>query len=275
MCAWYRCRMARTWIRSALVAGAALTPLPFAATLTQGCSGTTVDGDAGTGGGGSDAGAITTVLHPDAPPLPGQSSCEVTITTDIPVGKAIHVSPCTHVDYATNPPSGGDHWGVWAAFASYDVPVPREMYVHDMEHGALILLHDCDGACPDVLAALAEAKDAVAGDPLCLQIPDGPTERVITTPDPLLNTPIAMAAWGATYTATCIDVPSLRDFAKAHYGHGTETVCAQGQYSGDAVTQLCSDAGTGGAGGGAGGAGGGAGGSTGGAAGAGGAADAG
>ena len=39
-------------------------------------------------------------------------------------------------------------------------------------------------------------------------------------------------------------MPSLRDFAKAHYGHGTETLCAQGQYSGDAVTQLCSDAGT-------------------------------
>jgi hypothetical protein len=260
MCAWYLRRMARTWIRSAVVVGAALAPLPFAATLTQGCGGTKVEGDAGTGGGGgADAGATTTVLHPDAPPLPGQSSCDVTITTNIPVTKAIHVTPCTHVDYATNPPSGGDHWGVWAAFGSYDVPVPREMYVHDMEHGALILLHACDGACPDVVAALAQARDAVAGDPLCLQIPDGPTERVITTPDPLLDAPIAMAAWGATYTATCIDVPSLRAFAKAHYGHGTETLCAQGQYSGDAVTQLCSDAGTdagGGAGGGASGAGG-------------------
>jgi hypothetical protein len=241
--------MARRWIRWAGALAAALAPLAFAATITQGCGSTTTGGSAGNGGA---AGGVTTVLHPDAPPLPGQASCDVTITTDIPVTKATHVATCTHVDYATNPPSGGDHWGVWAAFASYDVPVPREMYVHDMEHGGLILLHKCDGACPDVLAALAEAKDAVAGDPLCLQIPDGPTERVVTTPDPLLDTPIAIAAWGATYTATCIDVPSLRDFAKAHYGHGSETLCAQGQYSGNGVVQLCSDAGTGGSAGGGG-----------------------
>ncbi len=236
--------MARTWIRSAVVLVAALAPLGGAATLTHGCALTPLDVDADAGTDGGEEAPTVTVLHPDAPPLPGQSKCEVTITTNIPLGKAIHVPVCTHVDYATNPPSGGNHWGVWAAFASYDVAVPREMYVHDMEHGALILLHDCEGACPDVLAALAEARDEVSGDPLCLQIPEGPTERVITTPDPLLDAPIGIAAWGATYTATCIDVPSLRDFAREHYGKSPETLCAQGQYSGAGVAQLCTDAGT-------------------------------
>jgi hypothetical protein len=259
--------MARWWIRSAVALVAALAPIGGAATLSQGCGSTKVGDDAGAGGSESDAGAVTTVLHPDAAPLPGQSACEVTITTKIHVASAKHVPVCTHVDYATNPPSGGDHWGVWAAFATYDVPVPREMYVHDMEHGGLVLLHDCQGACPEVLAALAQAHDAVAGDPLCLQIPGGPAERVVTTPDPLLDTPIAAAAWGATYTATCIDVPSLRDFAKAHYGHGTETLCADGKLYGadDGGAPMCSDAGMGGAGGatgGAGGATGGAGGTT-------------
>ena len=38
----------------------------------------------------------------------------------------------------------------------------------------------------------------------------------------------AAAAWGATYTATCIDVPSLRAFANDHYGHGREVLCTDG-----------------------------------------------
>jgi hypothetical protein len=65
-------------------------------------------------------------------------------------------------------------------------------------------------------------------DPLCLSIPGGPAARVVLTPDPLLETPIAAATWGATYTATCIDVPSLRAFANAHYGNGREPLCADG-----------------------------------------------
>jgi len=231
-----------------LVAGVA--PIAGIAALSQGCGSTTSGSDAGDDGGvDPDASAVTEVLHPDAPPLPGQSECVVTITTQIPVGKATHVPVCTPVTYATNPPSGGDHWGVWAAFTTYEIPVPREMYVHDMEHGAVLLLHDCDGACPEeLLSALAAARDEVTGDPLCLQIPGGPTERVITTPDPLLDAPIAAAAWGATYTATCVDLPSLKAFAKAHYGHAPETICAQGKLYGadDGGAPTCDDAGTGG-----------------------------
>jgi len=223
--------MARLWAKSALILLSAAVPSAALATLTEGCHrGLVVSGDAGNDGQSDapDAGPEIVVLHPDGKPLPGQSKCEVTITTNIPVSAAIHVPVCTHVDYATNPPSGGNHWPVWAAFSTYDEPIPREMYVHDEEHGAVILLHNCKGDCAEIPGALAEARKTVSGDPLCLMSPGGPSERVVTTPDPLLDVPIAAAAWGATYRATCIDLPSLTDFAKKHYGHGTETTCYQG-----------------------------------------------
>lgn len=220
--------MARWWARSAVLLGAFLAPVA-GILLAPGCGNVTSEtgGSSGNGGAGGGGGGNVTILHPDAPPLDGAASCDVTITTGIPVKSAKHVELCSHVKYATNPPSGGDHWPEWAAFQSYDTPVPREQYVHDLEHGALVLLYKCDGACPDVLAALDAGRAAVSGDALCLQSA-GPTERVVITPDPLLDTPIAVAAWGATYTATCIDKASLVDFAKAHYGHGTEDICAQG-----------------------------------------------
>jgi uncharacterized membrane protein YgcG len=250
----------RSWARGALVVAAAMIPVGTAAAIQPGCGSVEVGSDAGDDAAGdADAAAIVTVLTPDAEPLPGHDKCEVTITTGIPLEKATHVEVCTDLDFPTNPPSGGPHWGQWAAFGTYeDPPCPREAYVHNMEHGGVVLLHDCEGPCPDVIAALEQARDAVSGDPKCLQIPGGPTERVILTPDPELDVPLAAAAWGATYTATCIDVPSLLDFVKKHYDHGPESTCAQGKPFGDpdGGAPSCDggpDAGSGGSGGSAGG----------------------
>jgi hypothetical protein len=178
-------------------------------------------------GGGETApsGAVTTVLHPGAAPLPGESTCTVTEVTEIPVSGAAHVATCTAVTYATNPPSGGDHWPIWAAFRKYDTPIPAEMLVHDLEHGSVALLFRCDGACPEVVAALDAVFDAITDDG-CPS--GGPASRMVRAPDPDLPTPIAAAAWGATYTATCIDAASLLAFTKAHYRKGPEDTCADG-----------------------------------------------
>jgi len=186
-------------------------------------AGTTIDA-------GSDAasGPQITVLHPNALPLPGQSECTVTITTGLEITSAAHVTTCTPVTYATNPPSSGEHWPIWASFGIYDQPVPREMYVHDLEHGALVLAYRCDSACPEITDALGQSfADAV--DSYCLTQLPGTINRLILTPDPALDTPIAAAAWGATYTATCIDKSSLDEFIAMHIGRGPEAVCADGQ----------------------------------------------
>jgi hypothetical protein len=203
-----------------LVSGLALLAAPA---LAAAC------GDVSSGGsaGGSGGVPVVTTTHPSAPPLPGETTCTVVETTSIPEPDFQHFPVCMPIAYATNPPSGGNHWPIWAAFKKYGSPVHREMLVHDLEHGAVVLSYRCDGACPDVVAALSSVFDGLA-DPLCLSIPGGPAARAVLTPDPLLPTPIAAAAWGATYTATCIDVPSLRTFANAHYGGGRESFCADG-----------------------------------------------
>lgn len=173
----------------------------------------------------------TTVSHPDAPPLPGESECTVTEVVDIAVESASHVAVCTTVEYATNPPSGGDHWPVWAAYRKYDGAIPRELYVHDLEHGGVALLFRCEGACPEVVSALDAVFDSMT-DSACT----GPKSRMLRAPDPELAAPIAVAAWGATYTATCIDEPSLSAFVKAHYARGPEDTCADGVDATSAVS---------------------------------------
>lgn len=209
----------------ALVAPTALAGACSDATLVEPIG---VDGgNAGGGGaGGESSGPTVVVTHPDAPPLPGESSCDVTVTTNIPLPSAMHVPVCTPVEYATNPPSGGNHWPFWAAFKEYAAPVRREMYVHDLEHGAVVLAYRCAGACPDVVEFLEAAMAKAKADPLC-GIFDVPS-RIVLTPDPLLDAPIAAAAWGATYVATCLDPASLAAFIVAHYAKSPENTCAPG-----------------------------------------------
>jgi len=216
-----------------MLVGAALAaalPALVLAAAGSGCGESTFDDAADAGGADADAGdaahQVSVTLHPDAAPLPGETKCEVVVTHGIKIPGAKHVDPCTPVKYATNPPSGGDHWPIWAAFKAYTIPVPREMYVHDMEHGGVVLAYRCSGACPDVVAMLTDVEETTKADPACIQA--GIKARVVLTPDPKLETPVAAAAWGSTYVATCLDPASLKQFVKDSYGKGTENICGGG-----------------------------------------------
>lgn len=191
-------------------------------------------GGAGGGSGGAGGEApepVTTVLHPDAPPLPGQSECVVTIVDHLANEGHTHVPVCTAVGYQTVPPSSGNHWPIWAAFRVHDQPVPHEMLVHDLEHGAIVMAHRCeDAACPDLAAAFDQVGDDFGVDPLCLMTTGGaPRSRLVITPDPTLEVPIALSAWQATYRATCLDPESLLAFIEAHYAKASENLCLDGK----------------------------------------------
>jgi hypothetical protein len=194
------------------------------AAVSLACAACSSSSDAPTDVQGTGGGDVT-ITHPDAPPLAGQTACTVVETIDIPEPDFEHIDPCTPITYAS-PPSGGDHWPIWALYEEHTDVVPREMYVHNLEHGAIVFTYACDG-CDDVRDAY-RAEIATIADPLCLQTV-GPVARVLTTPDPLLDTPMALSAWGATYTATCVDPPSIHAFVLAHYGNGREPLCNEGE----------------------------------------------
>jgi hypothetical protein len=156
------------------------------------------------------------------------SGCVVTVASP-PLLPALHVTIGSDIQWDSNPPSSGSHYPIWAAFQTYDAPVPRGYYVHDLEHGAIVFVYNCgDGGCPDVVAAFHRASDSLPDDPLCTAAGEGVRVRTVITPDPLLDVTVAAAAWGWTYKAECIDLPSLEAFASAHYAQGPEMFCTNG-----------------------------------------------
>lgn len=221
--------------------------LPLAA-LVDACGGTSPS-PADAGHPGSDAGIDRITL--DAPFRP-DAACEVLIDTP-PLLPSPHVAIDTDVTYSSNPPSSGPHYPIWAAFQEFATPVDRRYYVHDLEHGAIVLLYNCallpgaDGGtadasdasdetaadasvpppCEAVVQGLRDLMNALPTDPLC-DVEAGVSRRVVLTPDPLITVPVAAAAWGWTYRAQCFSPATLDAFAREHYAHAPENECANG-----------------------------------------------
>lgn len=205
-------------MRFFLFAAAALS---MPAMLTAGCGGD--DDDGGSAMPPSEAGAVDR-MRLDAPYHP-DASCPVTIETPDLLA-AEHVPEGSAITWSSNPPSSGPHFPIWAAFTEFTAPVPRGYLVHSMEHGAVVLLYKCEGACPAVVDELRKIRDALPADPLCA--PETRV-RVVIAPDPELDVPVAAAAWGWTYKAQCVDAPTLGAFARDHYAQGPENTCSAGR----------------------------------------------
>ena len=137
-----------------------------------------------------------------------------------------HVDESTAVTYCTKPPSSGNHYPFWAAYATYDKPVKYGYLVHALEHGAVVVFYQCaSGACKTVQSKLQKVIDARPVDPLCTP---PVARRIILVPDPALDVAIAASAWQWTYRAPCLDETSLAAFIDAHYAKSSEDTCFDG-----------------------------------------------
>lgn len=184
-------------------------------------SSTTTSSSSGTGGAvpdGGDAGG-------DGGDAGDAAACNTAVVS-FPLLASPHVCECSQVIYPSNPPTSGPHYPVWAAFKTYDKPVPRGFYVHDLEHGAIVVLYNCPAGCDAEVAQLAAWLDTRPADPLCA----APVKsRVVVTPDPLIPTRFAAAAWGWALTSDCFDLAALGTFMDTHYAMGPENFCTDGE----------------------------------------------
>lgn len=132
--------------------------------------------------------------------------CGETRLERLPVTDRSHVA---EVAYDELPPVGGDHLDCWADYGVHDEPVAPGNWVHNLEHGAIVVLHDCVDGCAAELAALAAFSAA---------------QRVLMTPYDGLPTNFAAVAWGHRLTMDCLDMAALMTFYDDHFDMGLESV---------------------------------------------------
>lgn len=181
-------------------------------------------------------GARSTFDFETATALPEPDGCGVpegtcnTRRCDPPVVGAEHVATCSTLAFPTNPPTSGPHYPIWGLFKTYDQPLARGFYLHNAEHSGIVLLHNCaqlpdDATCDALVAELKTYAADAPADPKCVE----PTRnRLIVTPDPLLDVPFAAVAWGHSLKADCFDPEAVDAFVAAHYGQNYEDLCGGG-----------------------------------------------
>ena len=156
-------------------------------------------------------------LGPDASAAGG--TCHAVVTHETPLQAASHVTQGSVVEWMSNPPSSGAHYPTLVEWTTASpAALMRGNYLHNEEHGGVVLLFNCPTGCGDPLADLTSFGKALPQDPICKTI----NARYIVSPDPLLPTGVAIAAatWGWTYKADCFDPATLGAFVATHYAQG-------------------------------------------------------
>lgn len=120
------------------------------------------------------------------------------------------------VQYAQNPPVGGDHNPIWLNCGIYDQPVPNENAVHSLEHGAVWITYQ-----PTLpTTAVEQLRKLVRG-----------RTYVILSPYPNLPAPVVASAWGVQLLLTGADDARLPRFLQK-YVQGPQTREAGGECTG-------------------------------------------
>jgi hypothetical protein len=162
---------------------------------------------------GGAAGAPSDGGGPDLPNGGAPPDCAVVVQQQA-LAAGIHVAACSAIDYATNPPSSGEHYPIWADFGAYDFPLPRGYWVHNLEHGAVVVTYNCPLGCADEVARASAWLAQLAPDAACAA---GPA-RALLVPDPKLDVRWAASSWGFTLRAPCFDKAEFTDFYLKHVG---------------------------------------------------------
>jgi uncharacterized protein DUF3105 len=149
---------------------------------------------------------------PPAGPAPG---------APVPNEGWAHVPEGSAITYQSNPPASGPHYPVWLRYQEYSQAMARGYWVHNLEHGAIVVLYRPDAPAA-VVREITEAFRSIPPDSSCGH------QRALLTPDPLLPRLTAVVAADWVLLADSVDAPAIRAFGVARRGHGPEQLCDQG-----------------------------------------------
>jgi hypothetical protein len=108
-----------------------------------------------------------------------------------------------HEAYNSDPPTSGPHLPYIAPWGVHTRPIPRELQVHNLEDGGVLVQYNCE--CPDLVAKL---RDIVRKY----------DKQVILAPYPSMKTRIALTAWTRLDAFDDFDAARVTRFIQAYRG---------------------------------------------------------
>jgi len=134
-----------------------------------------------------------------------------------------HAEPGSPVSYQHYPPSSGLHYNTWvSALGFFDQAWPEGYWVHNLEHGDIVVLYNCGAeGCPDLTAKLKtlfnDAPKRRCAQPKMLILPYSQG----------MTTPITVLGWGKQLDLAEYDEEAILNFYRRYEDRGPETVGCQ------------------------------------------------
>jgi hypothetical protein len=164
---------------------------------------------------GADSSSGTAECEPGLEPaeLTEVDGCEVVGESFCSEGQE-HVPQDSEVEWMSDPPHSGPHYPTWELWGEHDSTVPRGNWVHNLEHGGIVLSYRCADPCEAELEILRDV------------IGQRPDLRVLLTPDPFLpgRERFAAISWTWIHRFDAPDLEELLCFADQHENHAPEDV---------------------------------------------------
>jgi hypothetical protein len=162
--------------------------------------------------------ACTVIWQPDPTPAPlaGASPRAGYLQPDM--GRQ-HIRPGESARYTYCPPASGDHSSaaglgpIKPRFYGPDELAPPQGWIHNLEHGALVLLYRCQEGDPCNEATFDQLGEFVAtfpDSPIC-GIPRGQLSPVVARFDEMA-TPFAALVWGRVLPLETLDTEAVLEF---------------------------------------------------------------
>ena len=121
-----------------------------------------------------------------------------------------HILPeDTHVPYESMPATSGPHYThpyAPAPWGIYDLALPDEVVVHNLEHGGVGVYYACPNGCPDLVDELTSVVNDALIDGL----------KVIMLPYPNMGSTISLVAWNFIDKLEHFDQDRIELFINAH-----------------------------------------------------------
>lgn len=118
------------------------------------------------------------------------------------------VRGAAHLAYNSNPPTSGPHWTGVAGPGIKDEPVPDELILHSMEHGAAVVWYR-EGLDQSDVDKITEAFNNSSGKKIMLARKD-------------LDVPVALTSWGYLLKLNTIDEGTVKEFIETNNDRAPE-----------------------------------------------------
>ena len=126
-----------------------------------------------------------------------------------------HVQPGSQIAYRHYPPSSGPHYPARARYDVYAAPIPEGAWLHNLEHGAIVLLYRCTDDCEAKSREIREVYE---------RIPVGAFGEVklVAAPNDRGPTDYTLLAWGWQEDLESFDAARVERFYRDMVDKGPE-----------------------------------------------------